>query len=173
MKVAEKKQIVAELADKLARSKIVILTDYKGLNVVKINDLRRKLREIDAEYRVVKNTLLVRASETSGMEAIKDSCTGPNAIAFSYVDAVAPAKVLQDFAKENDKLQVKAGVLGGKFLNADDIKALAALPSREVLLSQFLAVLNAVPQKFVRTLNAVPGNLMNVLQAIKEKKEAA
>ena len=171
MKVDEKQQIVAVLQEKLSRSKIVVLTDYKGLDVLKINALRRKLREIDVEYRVVKNTLLVRASEACGLEALKDSCKGPNAIAFSYEDPVAPAKVLTEFARENDKLEIKVGMLDGKLLDVQDLKALAALPSREVLLAQLLGVLNAVPTSFVRVLNAVPGNLMNVLQAIKEQKE--
>jgi len=109
----------------------------------------------------------------TGVEAIKDHFKGPNAIALGYTDPVAPAKVLTEFIKENNKLEIKVGVIDGKPLNLDDIKALSALPSREVLLSQVLSAMNAVPTDFVRVLSGVPRQLVNVLQAIKEKKEAA
>ena len=170
---SQKKQLVEDLHAKFEKSKIVILTDYKGLNVTKINELRRKLTDANIEYRVVKNTLLARASEDTDVAAVKDHFTGPTAIALSYDDPVAPAKVLADFAKDNDKLEIKIGVMAGKLLDVQAIKSLSELPSREVLLSQLLSVMNAVPTALVRALTNVPEKLLYALQAIKDQKEAA
>ena len=173
MKLQVKQQITEDLHARFARSAIIVVTDYKGLDVTSINDLRRKLRQSDIEYQVVKNTLLVRAAEDTEVALIKDHFKGPSAVAISYDDPVAPAKVLTQFAKENDKLEIKVGVLNGKVLDVQAIKALATLPSREVLLAQFLSVLNAVPTSFVRALAEIPRSLLNVLTAIKDQKEAA
>ena len=173
MKIEAKQQIAEDLHDKFAKSAIIVLTDYKGLDVAAINDLRRKLRESDIEYQVVKNTLLVRAAEDTEVALIKDHFKGPSAVAISYDDPVAPAKVLTQFAKDNGKLEIKVGVLNGKVLDAQAIKALALLPSREVMLAQLLATLNAVPTSFVRVLAEVPRSLLNVLTALKDQKEAA
>jgi len=170
---SEKKQLVEELHQKFTESKIVILTDYKGLDVDTINALRRKLTESNIEYRVVKNTLLIRASEDTDVALVKDQFKGPTAIALSYDDPVAPAKVLSEFAKENDKLEIKAGVMSGKLLDINAIKSLSALPSREVLLSLVLSTMNGVPTALVRALNNVPEKLLYALQAIKDQKEAA
>jgi large subunit ribosomal protein L10 len=173
VKIEQKKAIAEELHEKFKKAKVVIVTDYKGLNVAAVNQLRGKLREADIEYRVAKNSLFARASVDTGVEVIKEQFKGPNAIALSYTDPVAPAKVLTEFIKTNDKLEVKVGVMDGKALNMNDIKALSALPPREVLLSQVLSAMNAIPTGFVRVLSGVPRQFMNVLQAIKEKKEAA
>ena len=173
MKLEAKQQIAEDLHDKFAKSAIIVLTDYKGLDVAAINDLRRKLRESDIEYQVVKNTLLARAAEDTEVALIKDHFKGPSAVAISYDDPVAPAKVLTQFAKDNGKLEIKVGVLNGKVLDAQAIKALALLPSREVMLAQLLATLNAVPTSFVRVLAEVPRSLLNVLTALKDQKEAA
>lgn len=170
MKLTQKQEITEDLRERFQRSKVVIVTDYKGLDVTSLNSLRRQLREAACEYQVVKNTLLVRAAEKTGVALIKDNFKGPNAVALSYDDPVAPAKVLTEFAKSHDKLEIKVGVLNGKFLNAGDIKSLAALPSREVLLSQVLAAMNGVTGSFVRLLNNIPQKLLNVLMAIKEQK---
>lgn len=171
MKIAEKQSIVEDLKDRFAKSKVVIVTDYKGLDVTSMNNLRRQLREADCEYRVVKNTLLKRASEETDIAVIKDTFTGPNAVTFSYEDPVAPAKVLTEFAKSNDKLEIRVGVMDGKMLDANAIQTLSALPSREVLLSQLLFAMNGVPGGFVRTLNNILGQMLNVLMAIKDQKE--
>ena len=171
MKLEAKQQITEDLHDRFARSAIIVLTDYKGLDVTSINDLRRKLREANIEYQVVKNTLLVRAAEDTEVALIKDHFKGPSAIAISYDDPVAPAKVLTQFAKDNNKLEIKVGVLNGKVLDAQAIKALALLPSREVMLAQLLATLNAVPTSFVRVLAEVPRSMLNVLTALKDQKE--
>jgi large subunit ribosomal protein L10 len=173
LRLEAKQQITEDLHDRFARSAIIVVTDYNGLDVASINDLRRKLREAGIEYQVVKNTLLVRAAEDTEAALIKDYFKGPSAVAISYEDPVAPAKVLTQFAKDNNKLEIKVGVLNGKVLDAQSIKALASLPSREVLLAQLLSTLNAVPTSFVRVLAEVPRSLLNVLTAIKDQKEAA
>ena len=143
-----------------------------GLDVTTINTLRRKLRDADIDYQVAKNTLLVRASEGTDVAAIKEHFVGPSAIAISYGDPVAPAKVLVEFAKENQKLGIKAGVMGKRMLDAAAIKSLASLPSREILLGQVLSAMNGVPTAFVRVLNGVTRNFLNVLTAIRDQKEA-
>ena len=173
MRLEAKQQITEDLHERFAKSAIIVLTDYKGLDVTSINDLRRKLRESNVEYQVVKNSLLARASEDTEVAAIKDHFKGPSAVAISYDDPVAPAKVLTQFAKDNNKLEIKVGVLNGKVLDVQAIKALASLPAREVLLAQFLATLNAVPSSFVRTLAEIPRSFLNVLTAVKDQKEAA
>ena len=173
MKLEEKKAIVDELKERLERTQVAILTDYKGLDVAAINDLRRKLREENIEYQVVKNTLLLRAAEGTDAELMKDHFKGPSAVALSYEDPVAPAKVLTQFAKDNAALEIKAGVMDGKLLELTDLKALADLPSREVLLGQLVGVMNNVPTSFVRVVAEVPRQMLNVLNAIKDQKEAA
>lgn len=173
MKLDKKKEIVKDLREKFIRSKVVIVTDYKGLDVATINDLRRKLREFEVEYKVAKNSLLIRASEETDVALIKDCFKGPSAIALSYEDPIAPAKVLTKFANEHDELEIKTGVLDGKVLDINAIKAMSILPSREVLLGQLLSAVNGVPTNFVRVLNAIPVRFLNVLQAVKEQKEAA
>jgi large subunit ribosomal protein L10 len=173
LKLEEKQRIAQELQDKLANAKVVINTDCKGLNVEAMNMLRRKLRETGCEFQVAKNTLLIRASKDTDSALIQDSFKGPSAIAINFDDPVAPAKVLMEFAKSNEKLEIKKGVMAGKILDLDDIKALSALPSREALLGQVLSAMNGVPTGFVRVLNGVMSNFMNVLVAIKDQKEAA
>ena len=172
MNLENKKQIVQHLHEKFLKFQIVILTDYKGLDVAALNSLRRQLREADAGYKVVKNSLLSRACEETEAEVMKESFTGPSAIAYSYTDPVAPARVLTSFVKEHEQLEIKNGVLNGKILDLNAIKALADLPSREVLLAQFLSTANGVPTALVRALNDVPRRMLNMLQAIKDQKEA-
>lgn len=171
MKLNDKKEIVNELRERLTRTQVAILTDYKGLNVTALNDLRRKLREENIDYQVVKNTLLLRAAEGTDTALMKDHFKGPSAVALSYEDPVAPAKVLTQFAKDNKALEIKVGVMGGKVLGLADLKALAELPSREVLLGQLVGVLNNVPTSFVRVLAEVPRQMLNLLNAIKDQKE--
>lgn len=172
MDIQQKKQIAEDLKGRFEKSSLVILTDYKGLDVAAMNALRRKLREANTEYQVVKNSLLVRASEGNDVALIKDQFTGPSAIALSDDDPVAPAKVLADFVKENKKFEIKVGVLNGKLIDVDGIKALSSLPSREILLAQVLSAMNAVPTSLVTALADVPRRFVNVLQAIKDQKEA-
>lgn len=173
LNLSQKKELVSDLSRKFAEKKILILVDYKGLNVPKMTELRAKLREAGVELIVVKNTLLARAAAGTDVELVKDFLAGPNAIAMSYDDPVIAAKVLNEFAKENDKLEIKAGVLSGKVLDFKDVKALSDLPSRDVLLATVLSAMNAVPTSLVRALSNVPERLLYALQAIKDQKEAA
>ncbi|QTA85360.1 50S ribosomal protein L10 [Desulfonema magnum] len=178
MKLDKKKEIAESLHEKFAKSQIVIVTDYKGLDVMTMNDLRKKLRTESppsepgggTEYRVAKNSLLTRASENTDAALISDQFRGPVAVALGYDDPVAPAKVLTEFAKENEKLEIKGGVMKGKVLDPDAIRRLSALPSREVLLSQALSAMNGVPGSFVRVLAGTLQQLMNVFQALQEQK---
>ena len=173
MNIEEKKLFVQELKQRLDKCCVAILTDYKGINVQAMTELRAKLREAGVEYQVIKNTMLRLASEGTDVEAIRDSFKGPSAIALSYTDPVAPAKILTEFAKTNDKLDIKIGVLNGKVLDLSGIKALSDLPSREQLLATLLSAMNGVPRALVTALSDVPRRMLNVLQAIKEQKEAA
>ncbi len=172
MKIDKKKKIVEDIHKRFSKSKVTILTDYKGLDVEKISKLRRKLNESEIEYKVVKNSLLVKASEDTDVALIKDNFKGPSAVVLSYNDPVAPAKILTEFAGEHEALEIKIGVMNGHVLDLSAIKELSSLPSREVLLSMVLSAMNGVPTSLVRALNDIPRRLLNVLQAIKEQKEA-
>jgi len=171
--IQKKKEIVADLHEDFKKSAIVIATDYKGLDVAAVTKLRSELTQSNIDYRVVKNTLLRRASENTDVAAITDMFKGPTAIAMSYEDPVAPAKIISEFAKDNEKIQIKGAVMDGKVIDLAGIEALSSLPSREVLLSQVLSAMNGVPTGLVRVLSGVPSGLVNVLQAIKDQKEAA
>jgi large subunit ribosomal protein L10 len=173
LKLEDKKRIAQDLKERFEKSKVIIVTDYKGLNVTSINALRRKLREADVEYKVVKNSLLIRAAKDTDVAQLNEYFKGPSAIAISYDDPVAPAKVLTEFAKDSKALEIKAGVMGDQMLDMSAIKALSDLPSREVLLGQVLSAMNGVPTAFVRALNDNIGRFLNVLTAIKDQKEAA
>jgi large subunit ribosomal protein L10 len=138
-----KKQVVTEIADKLRDSKSTIVVDYRGLTVSQVTELRKQLREAGIDFKVYKNTMTRRATAEVGLEGLNEHLTGPNAIAFSADDVVAPAKILNEFAKKNEKLEIKAGVIEGNIASLEDVKALAELPSREGLLSMLLSVLQA------------------------------
>jgi large subunit ribosomal protein L10 len=138
-----KKQIVDEIADKFKASKSTIVVDYRGLTVGEVTELRKQLREAGVDFKVYKNTMSRRAADAAELSGLNDALTGPNAIAFSNEDVVAPAKILNDFAKKHEALELKAGVIEGNITTVDEIKALAELPSREGLLSMLLSVLQA------------------------------
>ncbi|AIK31093.1 50S ribosomal protein L10 [Bacillus thuringiensis] len=141
--IETKQQVVTEIADKLRASKSTIVVDYRGLTVSEATELRKQLREAGVEFKVYKNSLTRRAAESAEMAELNEFLTGPNAIAFSNEDVVAPAKVLNDFAKDHEALEIKAGVIEGKLVTLDEVKAIAILPSREGLLSMLLSVLQA------------------------------
>ena len=141
--IEAKKQIVQEIADKLKASKSTIVVDYRGLNVAEVTELRKQLRDAGIEFRVYKNTLTRLAAESAEVAELNSVLTGPNAIAFSNDDVVAPAKILNDFAKKHEALEIKAGVIEGNVASVEEVKALAELPSREGLLSMLLSVLQA------------------------------
>ena len=138
-----KKEVVSEITEKMKNSKSFIVTDYRGLNVAQVTKLRAELRNAGIEYRVLKNTLMTIAADDIGLEGIQDYFKGPTAVAFGVEDAVAPAQILAKFAKQYEALEIKAGILEGKFINAEEIKALADLPSREVLLAKLANVLQS------------------------------
>ncbi len=169
----KKKEIVAELEQKLKASKAAILADYRGIKVEEATDLRRACREAGVEYKVVKNTLTKIAAENSGFSELNQLLTGPTAIAFGLEDPVAPAKVLMDFAKKNKNLEVKGGLIEGKMCIRDRVKALADLPSREVLLSQVLAGFSAPLTNLCSVLQGPIRKLIYALQAVQEQKEAS
>lgn len=156
----QKQQLVAEIAEKLRASKSTIIVDYRGLNVAQVTELRKQLREAGIEFKVYKNTLTRRAVAELGLEGLDETLTGPNAIAFSNDDVVAPAKILNEFAKKNEALKIKAGIIEGNVATLEEVKALAELPSREGLLSMLLSVLQAPIRNFAL-----------VTKAVAEKKE--
>lgn len=141
--IEQKKQIVAEIADKFKASKSTIVVDYRGLTVSEVTELRKQLREAGIDFKVYKNSMTRRAAEAVELAGLNEALTGPNAIAFSNEDVVAPAKILNDFAKKHEALEIKAGVIEGNIASIEEVKALAELPSREGLLSMLLSVLQA------------------------------
>lgn len=151
----QKSQQVAEVTGKLKESSCTIVADYRGLNVAQVTELRKQLREAGIEFQVLKNTLARRATASAELSELDEFLTGPTAIAFSKDDVVAPAKILTAFAKKNEHLSVKAGVVEGKVVGVDQIKALAELPSREGLLSMLLSVLQAPVRNFALAVKAV------------------
>ncbi len=155
-KAIETKSVkVQEIAAKFEAAASVVVVDYRGLTVSQVTELRKQLREAGVELKVYKNTLTRRAAESVGVEAINEFLTGPNAIAFSNEDVVAPAKVINDFAKKNEALEIKAGIIEGTIASVEDVKALAELPSREGLLSMLLSVLQAPVRNFALATKAV------------------
>ncbi|MEM5671961.1 50S ribosomal protein L10 [Bacillus cereus] len=153
--IETKQQVVTEIADKLRASKSTIVVDYRGLTVSEATELRKQLREAGVEFKVYKNSLTRRAAESAEMAELNEFLTGPNAIAFSNEDVVAPAKVLNDFAKDHEALEIKAGVIEGKLVTLDEVKAIATLPSREGLLSMLLSVLQALIRNLALATKAV------------------
>jgi large subunit ribosomal protein L10 len=167
----QKAEIVQAIQEKVAKSQIGILTDFKGLKVEDMTRLRRQLQESDAELTVVKNTLLrLAGADDSPLAPLISHATGPNALTLGYADPVTVTKVLIKFAKEKPQLVIKAGALGGQALTLKDLEALSKLPAREVLLAQLLGVLQGVPRGLVTVLAGVVRNLLNVLVALKDKK---
>lgn len=169
-RIEEKQLIVSEIAEKMTQSHSIVITDYRGLNVEQVTELRRRLREAGVEYRVLKNTMVRFAAQQVGIEGLDDVLAGPTAVAFGMKDAVSPAKILSDYAKENDKLQIKAGVLEKRVLSPNDVKALADIPPREVLLSMVLRGMQGPISGLVNVLQGNIRNLVYVLSAIQEKK---
>ena len=168
----EKKAVVAEVSGKLTDAQAAMLAEYRGLSVAQMTPLRRKAHDGKVYLRVVKNTLARRAVEGTSFECLKDQMTGPLAFAVS-ADPVVVAKILSEFAKENEALKIKAGAMGGKLLTLAQIQALAVLPGREQLLAQLLGTMQAPIQKFVQTLNEVPAKFVRALAAVRDAKASA
>lgn len=167
-----KQEQVALMREKLERAQAVFLADFRGMNVDKATTLRNELRAAAVDYKVFKNSLLELAAKETDFECLQPYLAGPTAVAISYDDPVAAAKVLSKFAKvPQGAFVLKAGVLSGKLLDVAQIQALADLPSREVLLAKMLGSLQAPATNFVGVLAALPGSLVRVLDAIRAQKE--
>jgi large subunit ribosomal protein L10 len=166
---------IKEISERFGKAKAAFLVDFKGLDVEKVTKLRKLLRPINSEFRVVKNTLAIRAlKEHASFEApLKDALTGNNAVVFAYEDASAPAKALSAFVKENEAVVMKSGAMDGKMLNEAQIKYLATLPGKPELRAKLLGTLQAPSQRFVSVLNAAPSAFVRLLAAYRDQKQAA
>lgn len=153
--IERKQELVNQIAEEIKASSSVVIADYRGLNVAEVTELRNNMRNEGLTFKVYKNSLVRRAMEQAGIEGLDKALTGPNAFAFSTDDAVAPARVLNDFAKEHENLELKAGVIEGKVADQAEIKAIATLPSREGLLSMLLSVLTAPMRNTALAVKAV------------------
>ena len=154
-KIDLKKPVLEEISAQVEGAQCVLLVNYSGLTVAQDTQLRKELREAGVHYKVYKNTLVSRAVEGTEFESLKDSLEGPNAFAVSTEDATAPARVLAEFAKKAPKLEIKAGVVEGTFYDAEGMKAIASVPSREVLLSKLLGSLQSPITNLARVLNQI------------------
>lgn len=150
-----KEMQVQEIRDKFQKASSAVIVDYRGLNVAEVTELRKKFREQNVEYKVYKNRLVKLALEGTEFQALEAELTGPNAIAFGYEDAVAPAKIIKDFSKNVPKLELKAGIVDGTFYDVEGIKLIADIPSREVLLAKFLGSIQSPISKLAYALKAV------------------
>lgn len=168
----QKRTVVAEVTKVVAGAQAAVLVEYRGLTVAQMTRLRAQARQAGVYVKVVKNTLARRAVEGSGFDCLKQHMVGPLAFAMS-TDPVAVAKVLSEFAKDNDKLRITVGAMNGQLMSTADIQALAKLPGREQLLAMLLGTLQAPAQKFVQTLNEVPASFVRALAAVRDARQAA
>jgi len=173
LKREEKAAIISELNDSFSKAKFSVVADYRGLSVAQMQKIRIELRKVDSEIRVAKNTLLRRAVAETDSDVLSDDFTGTTAVVMAYDDPVGPAKALSKFADDHDKFIIRSAVLEGEKIGPDELKALSKLPSKEVLLSQLLSVLNGVPTGLVQVLSGVPRTFVYGLQALKDQKEQA
>lgn len=169
---AQKEELVAEMHDVFTQAGVVVVTQYKGLTVPEVSDLRDKVAANGASFKVTKNRLTKLALDGTDCEPIKDLFTGPTAIAFSE-DPVAAPKVVSDFAKDNDKLVVIGGIMGNTVLDADGVKALASMPSLDELRGKLVGLLQAPAGKIAQVVAAPGAQLARVVQAYADKGEAA
>lgn len=156
-----KKVVVEEIKSKFEKAQSVVVVDYRGLLVGEVNELRKNFREAGIEYKIYKNNLVKLAIKDSAFEALDGDLTGPSAFAFGYDDPVAPAKIINDFAKAHKNLELKCGVVEGKYLTTAEVTAIAEIPSREVLIAKFLG-----------SIKSPVSNFAYLLSNIAEQKEA-
>jgi large subunit ribosomal protein L10 len=166
----EKEQVIQELKEGFNRAKTIVFTDYRGLTVANLSDLRSLLREGNIEYKIVKNTLAKIASEGTSVSAAKDAFKGPVGIAISYDDPVLAVKRILEYSKKNDKLKIGMGLIEGSVCAAQDLKAVADLPPRNVLLSMMAGGFQSPLSKLGWLLNATLSGFVNALDALKNKK---
>jgi len=172
-KVRSKQEIVAEVTKSFQEAQAVVIADYRGLNVAQVTKLRSELRQNGIEFIVVKNTLTRIAAKNAGVEGIDTYLEGPTALAFGTADPVAPAKILAKFAKDFKALEIKGGLVEGKAISFDGVKALADLPPREVLLAKVLGGMQTPMYGFANVLQGSLRNFVYVLDAVRKQKEAS
>lgn len=170
MATQAKEQMVGELREMVGSASGIVLTDFTGLNVAAVSDLRRRCRAAGVEYRVIKNTLARRVIAETSMAPLGTYLAGANAWAVHKTDQVAAAKVLSDFAKENDKLKIRAGYIDGRVVTDRDIAVLAKLPGREVLLGQVVGAMAAPMSSFAGAMTALLRNFAGVVDAYAKKR---
>jgi len=174
MKRDQKETFVAEFRERIDRSPVLYLTDFTGLNVKSMTDLRQKLKESGAEYVVAKNRLMIRALEGADLPDLGDALTGPTGVIFGYEDVVATAKVLSDFAKDHDdRPAFKLGVLDNKILDAGQLEKLAKLPSRDQLLAEMVGAMQAPMTALVGAMQGKLQEMAGILEAFKAQKQEA
>ena len=172
MQMAKKHEVVADLSEKLSAAKCLYLTDFTGLDVAAITELRRRLTEARVEYVVVKNTLARRALAGGRYEGLAEHLSGPNAFAMSGEDVVTAAKILTDFAREREKPQIRAGAIEGRVVSIDEIRRIAELPPRDQLLAQVVGCARAPIAGLVYTLSGLLSKFVRTLDAVREQKVA-
>ncbi len=171
MRREQKVKEVDSLSERLEKAKAIIFTEYRGLKVGEINELRSKLKGESSSYKVVKNRLMKRVLKDKGLDSLTEQFVGPTAVASSDVDPIGPAKVLVAFAKDHDKLVLKGGYVDGNIIDTKDIVKLSKMPSREELLARALASMNAPATNMAGVLAAVPRKLVYAINAIKDTKQ--
>tara|TARA_R110002072_G_scaffold134618_1_gene275552 strand:+ start:2800 stop:3333 length:534 start_codon:yes stop_codon:yes gene_type:complete len=167
----EKQAIVAEVNDTASNALSAVMADYRGVTVDGMTELRKAAREQNVQVRVIRNTLAKRAFEGTEFECLSEALLGPNILAFSLEDPGAGARIFKDFAKANEKFEIKALSVGGKLLPADQIDALAKLPTRDQALSMLMSVMLAPITKLTRTLNEVPTKVTRAVAAVRDQKQ--
>jgi large subunit ribosomal protein L10 len=170
--IEQKQQIVAEVNEVAASALSAVLADYRGLTVAEMNEMRVKARESGVYLRVVRNTLAKRAVEGTEYECLNDAFIGPTLLAFSQEDPGAAARLLKDYAKDLEDLEIKALSIGGEMLGADQLDRVAKLPTLDEARSLLMSVMQAPVVKLARTLNEVPGKLTRTVAAIRDQKQA-
>lgn len=169
----KKEQLVADYVDKLSRSNAIFLTDYRGLTVSQLESLRIRVREAGGGYRIIKNTLAVRALQAASLPVPEAILNGPIALGFAYQEVPAVAKVLDDFARETDILRIKGGVMEGRVLSPAQVNSLATMPPREVILAQLLGLIQQPGNRVAGIVNAAGSKLAATIKAYAEKLENA
>ena len=172
LNLAEKKEVVAEVSERLKKAQAVVLAEYRGIKVEDITGLRKEARASGVYLRVLKNTLARRAVQGTPFEKLAAQMVGPLAYGISD-DPVAAAKVLQAYAKKNEKLVIKGGAMPNVMMTAKEVGQLATMPSREELLARLMGTMQAPIAKFVQTLNEVPGKFVRTVAAVRDQKEKA
>lgn len=170
LNLEQKQAVVTEVSDQLAKAQAVILAEYRSIPVKDMTELRKKARGSGVYLRVLKNTLARRAVADTPFKGLSEKMVGPLAYGISS-DPVAVAKVLQEFAKENEKFVIRAGAMANHVMSPRDVASLASLPSREQLLAQLMGTMQAPVAKFAQTLNEVPGRFVRTLAAVRDQRE--